>query len=137
MRRNRSPVQQSAISSEDAQKASVDDLFKRLLSGPKGLSDSEAKDRLQKYGYNEIAEKGVNPFIKFLGYFWGPIPWMIETAALLSAIIRHWEDFWIIFSLLLINAVVGFWQEHKASNAIELLKKKLAIRARDPRRQMA
>lgn len=53
---------------------------------------------------------------------------MIEIAAILSAIINHWEDFWIIFVLLLLIASVGFWQEHKAENAIELLKKKLALR---------
>lgn len=55
---------------------------------------------------------------------------MIEVAAVLSAIIHHWEDFWIIFALLLLNAVVGFWQEYKADNAIELLKQKLALNAR-------
>ncbi|MCW8809534.1 MAG: plasma-membrane proton-efflux P-type ATPase, partial [Ignavibacteriaceae bacterium] len=63
-------------------------------------------------------------------YFWGPIPWMIEVAAILSAIINHWEDFWVIFALLLLNAVVGFWQEYKADDAISLLKKKLALNAR-------
>ncbi len=55
---------------------------------------------------------------------------MIEVAAILSAIIHHWEDFWIILILLLLNAVVGFWQEHKADNCIELLKQKLALKAR-------
>ncbi len=55
---------------------------------------------------------------------------MIEVAVILSAVIRHWDDFWIIFALLLLNAVVGFWQEHKADNAIELLKQRLALKAR-------
>jgi len=55
---------------------------------------------------------------------------MIETAAILSAYIQHWEDAWIISALLLLNAVVGFWQEKKADNAIELLKQKLALKAR-------
>jgi H+-transporting ATPase len=55
---------------------------------------------------------------------------MIEVAAILSAVVHHWEDFWIIFVLLLLNAIVGFWQEHKADNAIELLKQKLAPKAR-------
>jgi H+-transporting ATPase len=74
--------------------------------------------------------KKVSSFRKFLGYFWGPIPWMIEAAAALSIVIQHWEDFGIIFTLLIVNAVVGFWQEHKADNAIELLKKRLAPKAR-------
>jgi H+-transporting ATPase len=95
-----------------------------------GLSSAEVEKKLQQYGPNEIPEKKVNPLRKFLGYFWGPIPWMIEAAAGLSIVIQHWEDFGIIFTLLIVNAVVGFWQEHKADNAIELLKKRLAPKAR-------
>jgi H+-transporting ATPase len=107
-----------------------EELLKKLSADKKGLSTSESKDRLQKYGHNEITEKKVSPAVKFLGYFWGPIPWMIEVAAILSAIIHHWEDFYVIFALLLLNAAVGFWQENKADNAIELLKQKLALKAR-------
>jgi H+-transporting ATPase len=121
---------QRLLSTEEAAKASTADLLKRLSSSEEGLSTPEAKDRLQQYGYNEIEEKKVSPLRKFLGYFWGPIPWMIEVAAGLSAIIHHWEDFWIIVALLLLNAGVGFWQEHKADNAIELLKEKLSPNAR-------
>jgi H+-transporting ATPase len=95
-----------------------------------GLSSEEAQRALQVFGTNEIPEKKVNPIRKFLGYFWGPIPWMIEAAAVLSVVIQHWEDFAIIFTLLVVNAVVGFWQEHKADNAIALLKKRLAPKAR-------
>lgn len=106
------------------------DILAKLSASAGGLSDTEAKDRLAAYGSNEIKEKKTNPIIKFLGYFWGPIPLMIEAAAILSAIIHHWEDFWIIFILLLLNALVGFWQEYKADNAIELLKQRLALTAR-------
>ena len=97
---------------------------------PTGLSSAEAAQRLQQYGPNDIPEKKVSPIRKFLGYFWGPIPWMIEAAAGLSIAIQHWEDFAIIFTLLMSNAIVGFWQEHKADNSIELLKKRLALKAR-------
>jgi H+-transporting ATPase len=65
-----------------------------------------------------------------VSYLWGPIPWMIEVAAVLSVVIQHYEDFAVIFTLLIVNAVVGFWQEGKADNAIELLKKRLAPKAR-------
>jgi len=123
-------MNKSILDISEIKKLSVEDLFKKFSSGENGLSDAEAKERLQEYGYNEISEKKVNPFIKFLGYFWGPIPWMIEVAAILSAIIHHWEDFWVIFALLLLNAIVGFWQEYKADNAIELLKQKLAMKAK-------
>jgi H+-transporting ATPase len=109
---------------------SLEEVFEKLSSSQKGLSSAEAKERLQKYGYNEIQERKVSPVKKFLGYFCSPIPWMIEAAAIISAIISHWEDFWIIIALLLLNAVVAFWQEHKADNAINLLKQRLAAKAR-------
>lgn len=118
------------LNAEEVRSSSVEDLLGKLATSRNGLSSSEFKVRLGKYGYNEIKEKKVNPVLKFLGYFWGPIPWMIEIAAILSAIIRHWEDFGIIALLLLLNAAVGFWQEHKADNAIELLKQKLALKAK-------
>jgi H+-transporting ATPase len=95
-----------------------------------GLTAAEAERRLKEFGPNEIPEKKTNPIIKFLSYFWGPIPWMIEVAVVLSAIIAHWDDFAIILALLFVNAVVGFWQEYKADNAIELLKQRLALKAR-------
>jgi H+-transporting ATPase len=89
----------------------------RLGSSPDGLSQAEAQTRLTQYGPNEIAHKQTNPFLKFLTYFWGPIPWMIEVAVILSAAARHWPDFAIILVLLMSNAVVGFWEEHQAGNA--------------------
>jgi H+-transporting ATPase len=83
------------------------ELQKRLDASPDGLSQAEANRRLLQYGPNEIAEKKANPFLKLLSYFWGPIPWMIEAAVVLSAMARHWPDFGIILLLLLANAVVG------------------------------
>ena len=118
------------ITTEEAKKTSTEDVLRKLDSNQNGLSSSEAQQRLKRFGPNEIAEKKVNPLVKFLMYFWGPIPWMIEAALILSLVIQRWEDFWIIFTLLMLNAVVGFWQEHKAGNAIELLKKRLALKAR-------
>jgi H+-transporting ATPase len=103
---------------------------KKLDSTPDGLTEAEAKKRLAADGPNEIAEKKDNPFLKFLTYFWGPIPWMIEAAVILSGVVRHWPDFFIILVLLVSNAVVGFWEEHQAGNAIAALKKKLASTAK-------
>ena len=99
-------------------------------SSPDGLTQVEAQKRLTQYGPNEIAEKKTNEILKFLSYFWGPIPWMIEAAVILSAAARHWPDFGIILILLLANAMVGFWEEHQAGNAIAALKATLAIKAR-------
>ena len=99
-------------------------------SAPTGLSNSEAAQRLHQYGPNEIHEHRVHPLRKFLHYFWGPIPWMIEMAAILSGLVGHWDDLSLILSLLLINGVIGFWEEHKASNALDALKSQLALKAR-------
>jgi H+-transporting ATPase len=115
------------------QRADINDLLQKLKSSPNGLSSSEAKERLQRYGFNEIPEKKVNPFLQLLRYFWGPIPWMIEVAAILSALVRHWPDFGIILALLMVNAAVGFWEEYKAGNTIAALKAKLALKARAKR----
>ena len=115
---------------DDLKSLPLPELMAKLGSSPDGLSQTEAQRRLEQYGYNEITEKSVNPFLKFLSYFWGPIPWMIEAAVILSALVRHWPDFFIILVLLLANAGVGFWEEYQAGNAIAALKAKLAIRAR-------
>jgi H+-transporting ATPase len=106
------------------------ELQAKLGSSPDGLSQAEAQKRLTQYGPNEIEEKKTNAFLKFLSYFWGPIPWMIEVAVILSGAVRHWPDFFIILLLLVSNAVVGFWEESQAGNAIAALKAKLAINAR-------
>ena len=95
-----------------------------------GLTQAEAERRLQKVGFNELAEEKTHPVLKFLSYLWGPIPWMIEAAALLSGLARHWEDLGIILVLLIVNAIVGFWEEYQAGNAIAALKEKLALNAK-------
>lgn len=123
-------MQGNFIGIDEAKNTSIEELLENLSSSKTGLSPFEAAARLQKFGANEIQETKFSPFIKFLNYFWGPIPWMIEVAAVLSAFIQHWEDFGIIVILLLVNAGVGFWQESKADNAIELLKKRLALKAK-------
>ena len=129
---------QVAVSKPGSKPAAKDDLKslplaeveKILASSPVGLTQAEAQKRLTQYGPNEIAEKKTNELLKFLSYFWGPIPWMIEAAVILSAVAQHWPDFGIILVLLLANAVVGFWEEHEAGNAIAALKARLAIKAR-------
>ncbi|MET4145720.1 plasma-membrane proton-efflux P-type ATPase [Arthrobacter sp. UYCo732] len=103
---------------------------RQLGTSAEGLSQAEAAKRLIQYGPNEIAEHKTNPLLKFLSYFWGPIPWMIEAAVILSGAVGHWPDFFIILLLLLANAVVGYTEERQAGNAIEALKAKLAVTAR-------
>ncbi len=115
---------------DDLKTLPMSELKKKLGFAPDGLSQAEAEKRLAQYGPNEIEEKKTNLFLKFLSYFWGPIPWMIEIAVILSAVVGHWPDFFIILLLLFTNAIVGFWEERQAGNAIAALKAKLAIKAR-------
>ena len=115
---------------DDLKTLPMPEVEKKLGSSPDGLTQAEAQKRLTQYGPNEIKEEKTNPILKFLTYFWGPIPWMIEVAVILSAVVGHWEDFGIILFLLVCNAVVGFWEERQAGNAIDALKARLAIKAR-------
>lgn len=117
------------IDIEDAKKTGKDILFKKLDSSPEGLSQDEADSRLKQFGYNKLPEHKKSKLLSLLTYFWGPIPWMIEIAAILSLIVKHMSDFYIITALLLFNALIGFWQEMKASNALDALKAQLALKA--------
>ena len=115
---------------DDFQSKSIEDVLKELNTDKeKGLSDSEVKERIQKYGLNEIPEKEETFLHRILRRFWGPIPWMIEIAAILSAAVQKWEDFGIITALLLVNAFIDLWQESKALSALSVLKEKLAKKA--------
>jgi H+-transporting ATPase len=109
------------------------DLMQRLGESGEGLGTQEAARRLEQYGYNELAEEKTSLLRRLLSYLWGPIPWMIEIAAILSLVVRHWADFAIIFALLIVNAVVAFWEEYQAGNTIAALKAKLALQARAKR----
>jgi len=126
--KSRSQPETEVTDQDDLKSLPMSDLQERLGSSSEGLSQAEAQKRLAQYGPNEIAEASTSLLLKFLSYFWGPIPWMIEAALILSAIDRHWPDFGIILLLLLANAVVGFWEEHQAGNAIAALKATLAIK---------
>jgi H+-transporting ATPase len=117
----------------DLKSLPMPELMKKLGSSADGLTQAQAQKLLAQYGPNEILEKKTNIILKFLSYFWGPIPWMIEGAVILSGVVQHWMDFGIILFLLFSNAVVGFWEEHQAGNAIDALKKRLAVNARAKR----
>ena len=119
------------IDTEKAKDISVKDILSQLnVSVENGLSSEEHAKRIESYGKNEIAEEKEHPLLKFLKFFWGPIPWMIEAAAVLSLIANDMRDFAIIMFMLLFNGLLGFWEEHKASNALAALKSGLALKAR-------
>jgi H+-transporting ATPase len=108
----------------------LEDLLDSLDTGATGLGADEAARRLSSVGPNEIVEHRRSPVLLFLGYFWAPIPWMIEAALVLSILIGHWTDAAIIAVLLGMNSLVAFTEEHQASNAIDALKQRLSTRAR-------
>ncbi len=116
-------------SASDLEKASLDTVYATLGTSPKGLVSSEAKQRLEKYGRNELVEEEVSDLQRFLRFFKGPIAYMIEAAAFLSLLMGHWADLTIILVLLFYNAISGFWQERKASDALAALKAGMAPKA--------
>ena len=114
----------------DVEHLSISDLLDQLgVNKLTGLSTTEAKKRLEQYGLNALVEKKKSLWEKFGKFFWGPMPWMIESAALMSIIVNDWLDFYIIMALLLFNAGLGFWHEHQAENALDALKSALAQEA--------
>ena len=108
----------------------IDKKFKELSSSPKGLSSEEADVKRKKFGPNVFEEKEESMLKKIFKYFWGPIPWMIEVAAILSLAIAHWVDFFFITGLLFFNAGIAFFEEFQAGSAIKALKKSLALKCR-------
>jgi len=107
------------------------DLLRELGVDPaSGLSTKDAKALGEKFGSNSIEEKKESALLKFLGYFWGPLPWMVEAPAVMALLIQDWVDFSIILFMLIFNGVLGFWEENAASNALATLKNSLALTAK-------
>jgi H+-transporting ATPase len=83
----------------------VAEILTKLGADPKtGLTSAALQERLNKYGPNALTEEKKSALSAFVAYFWGPIPWMIEAAALMALVVGDWGDFTIITSLLLFNA---------------------------------
>lgn len=111
-------------------KSSIDETLKFLQTTESGLNGSEAKNRLGLFGPNAIEEEKKNPLLEFVSHFWGPMPWLLELAIVLSFFIKHNIEGIIIFVLLAINAIIGFMHSHGSQKAVELLKQRLAIKAK-------
>ena len=108
---------------------SLEETLKNVETTRDGLSQAEAKNRLLRDGYNELPEKKVSTLELLLSYFWGPMPWMIEAAIILCALVGDWVDFGIIGALLIGNALIGFFEEKSAGDAVSALKAQLALNA--------
>lgn len=96
----------------------------------KGLSKEEVRHLLDEYGYNEIVEEKENYIIDFLKRFTGLTSYVIESSIVISIIIGRYIDAGVMFILLLLNAILGFTQEFRASKAIDALKKRINIKVK-------
>ncbi len=86
--------------------------------------------RLGVFGPNEVPEKKDHAALRFLRKFWGLTPWMLELTALLTFALGNLTDTYIVLGLLVLNGILGFFQEERASQAIAYLRGRLQINAR-------
>ncbi len=96
----------------------------------KGLASEEVRRRIQTYGPNEVPEHRESPALRFLRKFWGLTPWMLELTALLTFALGNLGDTYIVLALLVLNGILGFFQEERASEAIAYLRQRLQVNAR-------
>ena len=117
-------------SSLDYKRLSIEETLKALDTSLNGLSEEEARKRIEKYGYNEVREEKRNPVVEFLSRYWGPMPWLLELAIVLSVLLSHIIEAIIISALLTINVTIGFMHSRHAQKALEYLKKRLAVKVK-------
>ncbi|MFZ2071257.1 MAG: HAD-IC family P-type ATPase [Halobacteriota archaeon] len=108
----------------------VEEALKLLATTLDGLAESEAQRRLTLFGRNEIPTKKRHPVIEFLSRFWGPMPWLLEVAIVLSVILKHNLEAVIIAVLIVTNAGIGYRHQQSSQKSLELLRERLGIRAR-------
>jgi H+-transporting ATPase len=114
----------------DYKKLSLQETLNILKTNEDGLSADDVKNRLKIYGYNEIKDAKKNPLLQFLKRYWGPMPWLLELSMVLSILLKHYFESLVIFVLLTVNAIIGFLKSRNSQKAVELLKKRLKIKAR-------
>jgi H+-transporting ATPase len=117
-------------SSLDYKRLSIEETLKALDTSLNGLSEEEVRRRIEKYGYNEVKEEKKNPVLEFLSRYWGPMPWSLELAIVLSVLVSHVIEAIIIFTLLTINVTIGFMHSRHAQRVLEYLKKRLAVKVK-------
>jgi len=124
-------VKENGASAIDLTKAQINVVLQRLRTNlDAGLTEAEAQRRLMQYGPNEVAEKRRNPLLSFLKKFWGLSAWMIEAIIVLSWVLHRYADLYIVSALLVVNAILSFVQEQRASGVVQMLKKQLHVNAR-------
>ncbi len=103
------------------------EIFRLLDTDPKsGLHETQAAERLQKYGPNELKIAGSKPaWLRFLLQFHQPLIYILIVASLVTAVLGEWVDSGVIIGIVIINAFVGFIQEARAENALNALARTL------------
>lgn len=109
---------------------SVDKAMATYESGPSGLTEAEARERLSRFGPNRLPPpKRRGPFLRFFAQFHNVLIYVLLGAAIVTALLGHWIDAQVILAVVLVNAVIGFLQEGKAENALEAIRDMLAPKA--------
>ncbi|KAJ3695541.1 hypothetical protein LUZ60_000918 [Juncus effusus] len=111
----------------------VEEVFQHLKCSKEGLSGAEGQQRLEVFGPNKLEEKKESKFLKFLGFMWNPLSWVMEAAAIMAIVLANgggkapdWQDFVGIVVLLIINSTISFIEENNAGNAAAALMAGLA-----------
>ncbi|TYI25728.1 plasma membrane ATPase 4 isoform X2 [Gossypium hirsutum] len=119
--------------SVDLERIPIEEVFEQLKCTRGGLTSEEGANRLQVFGPNKLEEKKESKFLKFLGFMWNPLSWVMEAAALMAIALANgdgrppdWQDFVGIIALLLINSTISFIEENNAGNAAAALMANLA-----------
>ncbi|CAI0420916.1 unnamed protein product [Linum tenue] len=113
----------------DLERIPVDEVFQQLQCSRSGLTSDEGQKRLQIFGPNKLEEKKESKFLKFLGFMWNPLSWVMEIAAIMAIALANggdWQDFVGIVTLLIINSTISFIEENSAGNAAAALMAGLA-----------
>ncbi|XP_071724860.1 LOW QUALITY PROTEIN: ATPase 8, plasma membrane-type-like [Rutidosis leptorrhynchoides] len=117
----------------DLEKIPVEKVFEQLKCTREGLSSGEGEKRLQVFGHNKLEEKKESKLLKFLGFMWNPLSWVMEVAAIMAIALANgggrpadWQDFVGILVLLIINSTISFIEENNAGNAAAALMAGLA-----------
>ncbi|CAN1266032.1 ATPase 11, plasma membrane-type [Linum perenne] len=121
----------------DLENIPIEEVFENLRCSREGLTTQAAEDRLTIFGYNKLEEKKESKFLKFLGFMWNPLSWVMEAAAIMAIALANgggkppdWQDFVGIITLLVINSTISFIEENNAGNAAAALMASLAPKAK-------